>query len=280
MSTRAQGGTTGQLYHLTAEQAGHLGLSTSISETGGPTNLTVGAVADGQVLKRSGTTVVGSTPLTAGRLVARTIYTSGSASTHTFTAGIGAVEIFGVAKGGGGGGATFSSPNMSFGSGGAAGGEFKVRIVGTFTTSTYTVGAAGGGGGSNSGGDGSAGSDAVVVCNSVTYTAKGGLGGKGSTAGTGLIAKPGGAGVAGTNGDISSPGACGQPSIRLSGVLGVSGAGAPGPFGGGGAGQSTNGAGISTNAPGAGGGGAAAVSASQSGGNGGPGFIIYDEYSA
>jgi hypothetical protein len=36
---------------------------------------------------------------TAGRLVARTIYTSGSASTHTFTAGIGAVEIFGVAKG-------------------------------------------------------------------------------------------------------------------------------------------------------------------------------------
>lgn len=35
------------------------GPATEIAETGGPTTLTVGAVADGQVLKRSGSTLIG-----------------------------------------------------------------------------------------------------------------------------------------------------------------------------------------------------------------------------
>jgi hypothetical protein len=37
-----------------------------VRETGGPTELTMGAVADGQVLKRDGLTVVGETPVSAG----------------------------------------------------------------------------------------------------------------------------------------------------------------------------------------------------------------------
>jgi hypothetical protein len=37
-----------------------------LRETGGPTNLTMGAVADGQYLKRSGTTIVGDTPAGGG----------------------------------------------------------------------------------------------------------------------------------------------------------------------------------------------------------------------
>ena len=37
------------------------GAADSLIESGGPTELTIGAIADGQVLKRVGTTVVGST---------------------------------------------------------------------------------------------------------------------------------------------------------------------------------------------------------------------------
>lgn len=39
---------------------------TSVRETSGPTNLTVGAVADGEYLKRDGSTVVGDTPAGGG----------------------------------------------------------------------------------------------------------------------------------------------------------------------------------------------------------------------
>ena len=35
-----------------------------LTETGGPTQLTIGAIADGQVLQRSGTTLIGATPIT------------------------------------------------------------------------------------------------------------------------------------------------------------------------------------------------------------------------
>lgn len=45
-----------------AEPARKVDLGTVIQETSGPTTLAVGAVADGQYLKRSGSTVVGDTP--------------------------------------------------------------------------------------------------------------------------------------------------------------------------------------------------------------------------
>jgi hypothetical protein len=37
-----------------------------LQESGGPTTLTMGAVADGDFLKRSGTSVVGGTPASSG----------------------------------------------------------------------------------------------------------------------------------------------------------------------------------------------------------------------
>lgn len=57
---------TGAIWTLVAnpaEPGGPIGDTASkIRETGGPTLLTVGAIADGQYFKRSGTTVVGDTP--------------------------------------------------------------------------------------------------------------------------------------------------------------------------------------------------------------------------
>ena len=212
-----------------------------------------------------------------GLFVKQTVYTTGSAATHTYQAGISSAIIEGVAGGGGGGGGTFSSPNMSFGGGGAAGGYFSVRVTAGLTTATYTVGAAGTAG-ANTGGTGGTGGDTIVVHNSVTYTAKGGLGGVGQTAATTLDSALGGAGVAGTNGDILSPGACGANSVRFSGILGSSGAGAASIYGGGGGARKTNGNGNNGTGYGSGGGGAAAVSASVTGGTGIAGIVIITEY--
>jgi hypothetical protein len=61
-----QGGAVGAYYHLsTLTAGGDLGNTypnpkvAAITETGGPTKLTIGAVADGEVLTRSGSTVIG-----------------------------------------------------------------------------------------------------------------------------------------------------------------------------------------------------------------------------
>jgi hypothetical protein len=212
-----------------------------------------------------------------GLFVKQTVYTTGSAATHTYQAGISSAIIEGIAGGGGGGGGTFATPNMSFGGGGAAGGYFSVRVTAGLTTATYTVGAAGTAG-ANTGGTGGTGGDTIVINNSVTYTAKGGLGGVGQTGAATLAAPLGGAGVAGSGGDMLSPGACGQNAVRLSGILGSAGGGGPSVYGGGGAGRSTNGAGINGTGYGSGGGGCAAVSASQTGGTGVAGIIIITEY--
>ena len=214
----------------------------------------------------------------AGMFVKQTVYLTGSSATHTYQAGISAAIIEGIAGGGGGGGASFSTPNMGFGAGGAAGGYFSVRVTAGLSTATYTVGIAGTAG-ANTGGIGGTGGDTIVIHNSVTYTAKGGLGGVGQTAAVTLDSALGGAGVAGTNGDILSPGACGQNSVRFSGILGSSGAGGASVYGGGGAGVKTNSAGLVGTGYGSGGGGAAAVSASQVGGAGVRGIVIITEYS-
>ena len=214
---------------------------------------------------------------TAGLFAKQTIYTSGSAATHTYQAGISSAIIEGIAGGGGGGGASFSSPNMGFGAGGGAGGYFSVRVTAGLTTATYTVGALGSAG-ANTGGTGGTGGDTIVVHNGVTYTAKGGLGGVGQAAGTTLDSALGGAGVVGTNGDILSPGACGANSVRFSGILGSAGAGAPSVYGGGGGARKTNGNGNNGTGYGSGGGGAAAVSASVTGGTGIAGIVIITEY--
>ncbi len=183
-----------------------------------------------------------------------------------------------VGGGGGGGGGSFASPNMGFGAGGAAGGYAeKTFAVNPLTAYSYTI-AGTGAAGANTGGTGGTGGDSTFIVGATTVTAKGGLGGVGQAAAATLDAALGGAGVIPTNGDINMAGACGEKSVRLSGILGSSGAGGSSPFGGGGAARKTNGAGINGTGYGSGGGGAAAVSASQTGGVGQGGCIIVDEY--
>lgn len=216
--------------------------------------------------------------ITPGRYIKRTIYTTGSAATHTFTSGCGSAIIEGLACGGGGGGCSYGASAQAYGGGGAAGGYFNVRVQAP-TTCTYTVSATGGSAGANTGGTGGTGADAVVVCNGTTYTAKGGLGGVGMTTGSTLICVAGGDGVAGTNGDINTPGTSGGMGVRLSGTTGGSGQGGGSQYGHGGASKTANSAGDPGAGYGAGGGGGAAVSAAVTGGAGAPGIVIITEYS-
>ena len=218
---------------------------------------------------------VHSTPL-AGTWQKTTVLSAGT----TFTTGPNTHTIFVrlVGGGGGGGGASFSSPNMGFGAGGAAGGYAeKTFAVSPLTGYTYAIGGTGSAG-ANTGGTGGTGGDSTFAVGATTVTAKGGLGGVGQAAAATLAAPLGGAGVIPTNGDVNMAGACGESSVRLSGILGSSGAGANSPFGGGGAPKNTQSAGVNATGFGGGGGGAAAVSASAVGGTGSAGLIIVDEY--
>jgi len=212
----------------------------------------------------------------SGRWLKTTVLTAGT----SFVTQMQTTSIFirGVAGGGGGGGAAFSTPNMGFGAGGAGGGYFEKTFVVTPNTAyPYAIGGVGSAG-ANTGGTGGTGGDTTFAVGGVTATAKGGLGGVGQAAAATLDAALGGAGVISTNGDVNSAGDPGQNSIRLSGILGSSGAGGSSPFGGGGAARKTNGAGNIGLGYGTGGGGAAAVSASQVGATGTAGCIVVDEY--
>jgi hypothetical protein len=184
------------------------------------------------------------------------------------------------AGGGGGGGATFSTPNMGFGAGGAAGGNAeKTFAVLPSTAYAYVIGAAGAAG-ANTGGTGGTGGDTTFTGpGAVTVTTKGGLGGVGLVAGAGLIVVAGGAsGGISTNGDVNCAGDPGANAVRLSGILGGSGAGGSSEFGSGGVGRTTNGAGNPGLGYGGGGAGGAAVTASVTGGAGTLGCIVIDEY--
>jgi len=62
-----------------------------LRETGGPTNLTLGAVADGQYLKRSGTSIVGETPVGGGEseiIVVKSADTANSTTTLADATGL------------------------------------------------------------------------------------------------------------------------------------------------------------------------------------------------
>jgi hypothetical protein len=183
-----------------------------------------------------------------------------------------------VGGGGGGGGGDFTTPNMGFGAGGAAGGYAeKTFAVSPLTAYTYAIGGAGTAG-ANTGGTGGTGGDTTFAVGGTTVTAKGGLGGVGQVGAATLASPLGGAGVIPTLGDINMAGAHGENSVRLSGILGSAAGGGNSPFGGGGAGRNTNGAGIAATGFGGGGGGGAGVSADQTGGAGTAGCIIVDEF--
>jgi hypothetical protein len=211
-----------------------------------------------------------------GNWIKTTVLSAGTSfitqpGTHT-------IFIRGVGGGGGGGGGDFTTPNMGFGAGGAAGGYAeKTFAVSPLTAYAYTIGGAGTAG-ANTGGTGGTGGDSTFVVGATTVTCKGGLGGVGQVGAATLAAPLGGAGVIPTNGDINMAGANGGNSVRLSGILGSAAGGGNSPFGGGGAGRNTNGAGIAATGFGGGGGGGAGVSADQTGGAGTAGCWIVNEF--
>jgi hypothetical protein len=213
----------------------------------------------------------------AGRFVKTTVLISGT--THKVGPTTTTIFIRGVGGGGGGGGASYAAGNQAYGAGGGAGGYLEKTVTVTpNTTYNYTLGAAGTAG-ANTGGAGGNGGSSTFVVGATTYTVNGGVGGPGMLTGVTLILAAGGAGATvSTNGDLNDGGAPGGHSERHSGLLGVSGRGAPSKFGSGGVGAIVNGVGSPGKGYGAGGGGGTAVSAAQTGGVGTAGCWVVDEY--
>jgi len=228
---------------------------------------------------------------TGGQLLNVRVFTSGSSTTYTPTAGTNSIIIF--LQGAGGGGAGLAAPGASHvnvGGGGQSGAFCQKRLTANFSGGTYTVGTKGTGGASGGDHTGNTGNNTTFTDTASTvYTAGGGGGGFASGAQTaptigGSFATP----PSCTNADFQSSGIDGGIAIDLtSTTLGWSGAGAPSRFGGGGHGNnffSANvaAAGVScANAPGAGGGGGHSngTGGTVAGGDGCDGIIIIYEYS-
>lgn len=250
------------------KQSGTFGLR----ESGG-TVLDVGAIADGEYVRRSGANLI--TDSAPGRLLSVTVYNTGSGN-HVPNAAATAIVVRGVAGGGGGGGA---DPGViggfAAGGGGSSGGWFEQRYAGGLAGSyAYAVG--GGGASGAAGAAGAAGTDTTFD----SATAKGGGGGAGAV-GTGApIVAGGGAATAGGSGSpYSTPGNPGAAGIALAAGAIVGGEGGCSPFGGGAATQAANAAGNAGSGAGAGGGGGATDTVSlRAGGAGSSGLIVVFEY--
>ncbi len=242
-----------------------------IKESGG-TTLTVGAVADGQVVQRSGTDLIG---VAAGALKSVQVFTSGG--TWNRPAGVTRVQVFVVGGGGGGGGAGATNGNKG-GGGGGGGCAISFLDVSAIATSTITIGAAGAAGASGDN-DGGAGGDSVWSDGTNTLTGSGGaLGPKGS------VTVLGGVGGAATNGYVNLSGGRGGPAAAISAtnppIAGEGGEGG-GPFGGVGAPRppittiGNNGSSFG----GGGSGGDAGAGTARAGGVGAAGIVVVWEYS-
>lgn len=219
--------------------------------------------------------VVSTPGATPGRLLARTIHTSGS-GTHTFDDEAARAVI--KFKGGGAGAGGAGTAEHSGGGGGA--GAFQELDVTTLpSTCTYSVGAGGSGGSGTGSLDGADGADTTVVVSGVTYTAGGGNLGEGGASG-----KPGEGGN-NTSGAFTARamrGAPGSWGAYLNGIVSVFGGnGGVGHEGCGNGLGEDNGSG-QAGAAGTGAGGAGGSSFSgvdNAGGAGGSGFVIIEEYS-
>ena len=226
------------------------------------------------------TQISGGSGITAA-LISRTVYTTGSAATHTPNGSAQKLRVICVGAGGGGGGAAQGGGQSGVGGGGGSGG-----IADKWWTPsgniTYTVGAFGakGAAGNNAG---TAGGDTTASGTGLALTAKGGNGGLSMAFGTTHLAAAGGAVNTGTTGgDFNVPTGDGGAGVRQGGTLGLSGNGAScGTYGHGGAGGQVNSAGNNGLGYGSGGGGAHANGAGgvdMAGGDGAGGLIIIEEY--
>lgn len=215
-----------------------------------------------------------------GRLVAvQDVVLSGTVGVGANTNSILAILLGG---GGGGGGCSTTASQAACGGGGGSGGICIVHATVTpSTTYTYTCGSAGAAG-ANTGGTGGTGGTTTLIIGATTYTANGGLGGEGQTAGTSDRAVNGGAGAGvSTNGTWNGAGAPGSNGYRHNGNIAMSGDGGNTILGGAGVGLTAAGAGNAAVAACGGGGSGGCVingSAAVVGGAGGTGRILVLEF--
>ncbi len=209
------------------------------------------------------------------------IFTSGG--TYTPTSGTKAVRVRMVGAGGGGGGAGGGTGTQAAAGGGGSSGAYFEKWIdpgAAITGGSVTIGSAGSAG-SSSGGNGGNGGDTSVVIQGTTYTAKGGLGGTGTTAISNTNTFLGGDVGAGTSsGDAVtySPGDAGLVIyVSSTNFWMIGGNGGSTPVGGGGIGG-RNTAGTAGGNYGGGGGGGSANGTGQAGGAGAAGKIIIEEY--
>jgi hypothetical protein len=239
---------------------------TAVKESGGQV-LDLGAVSDGQVLMRSGTSVIGgagSTPPTPRFFTA--------SGTWTKPAGLQKVRVRVWGGGAGGGASSAGSPANPAGGGGGGGYSEKwIAAASLGSTETVTVGA-GGAGGTGGTGAGASGNTSSLGAH---CSATGGAGGSGSSA-----AASGGAGGSGSGGDINMTGQGGTASAADSGATAPGGTGGSAAGGGGGGGRSPFGStGAAGSQPGGGGGsGGGPNGSNRDGGAGGAGAVIVEEY--
>ncbi len=224
--------------------------------------------------------LIGTSP--HGRLLTRTVLTTGTAATFTHDPAARTFLVRGVGGGGAGGGAAATAGSLGSGGGSGTYGE-KLYTIGA-TTSTYTVGVAGTG---NSGAAGGNGTASTWLHNAVTLTLPSGNGG-GTLAGAGTVQFQSGGlgGGSATNADWFTAGERGDYGMRPSAATTpcCGGKGGSTPWGVGGSPGVTNATlsnGAAGGGPGAGGGGQAngTTATASAGPNGFDGQFIVEEYS-
>lgn len=227
-------------------------------------------------LRADGTWAAPPVASSAGRLLRSTVLTG---TTLASFAGTTSYRVRGWGAGGGGGGAAFTGGLTAAGAGGAGA---PVERVGTAIPATwnFVLGAAGAAGAA-AGGDGGDGGDFTFTDASLTVTAPGGKGGKGSAAAIGGIEAGGDGGALATNGTTNGAGAPGGYGLAI-GTASASGTGGSSAVGGGGRGVvGGNSVGTAAVGPGAGGGGAVndgGGGADKAGGAGTAAYGILEEY--
>lgn len=207
--------------------------------------------------------------------------TAGTTTYTPSTSEVNAVIMYVQGGGGGGGGASTAAVSAAAGGGGSAGSTCYLFAAVEFGVNyTCSVGA-GGAGGNTSGTDGAAGVLSDITIGATTYTANGGGGGTGATAGATINAVSGGASSVALNGYLNVTGQPGSPGFTLTGLLGVSGNGGSSNLGAGGVGRTTNGDGNGGTGGGAGGAGGLVINGgtAANGGAGADGIILVFEYS-
>lgn len=284
-------GTANQVLRVSGTTLAFGAVTEAMQSLSDNTTGNVSTSAHGYVPKLTNSSVkwladTGTMTTAPGRLISRTVKTSGTSMTYNANTNTVFVQVLG--GGGGGGGADCTAGTASGAGGGGGGGSYAEQLVAVTPGATITYAIGGGGNGGTAGANnGTAGTnttiDPVGDGASTTVTGKGGSGGIGGTATTTVGTALGGAGgLVATVGDNNSVGQAGGYGLVLALATCVSGFGGGGYNGmGGGNARNTAGAGNNAGNYGAGGGGAVATSADgtdRAGGNGSGGIIIVWEF--